>query len=1132
MSTTAREQLWSRTGVEAVINAPGLSHQQRDYVMRLRSALRHEHKIDKDTLKLSVVYERSAHGGRRWEKGYRGLQGASRIVRRLCSAMYYTDWDIENAACTLLEGKLKAAGIPCPVLSGYVAHREPRLSAVVTELGVTRELAKELVLVSLHGGNWKNQDYVPARATHHSLDALAAEIRAAVLLLAALPEHVPRWNTVQNDPDKHNKMGSFVSLVWQDVEDAAITAAEEFLLKKGAPQVDVLTFDGVMSRNDQAAAAIDPVEMSRYVSGAIGTSIVMREKPFALLPSDLQVLHPDDVQRVLGVSGLSAEQQRVLLEAMGEPIVLETDFQADFPEEITEEHADERVSPYYFGKQTRMVLIGASMALGKTYQLHSYLEKNPHLKRVAIITARQQQAYSAQGVFEDIEWSDGSSGFTNYLDHPDGSLRGFDKIVIQDESLHRLCDLNGDIEPYDLIIIDEIRSVFTQAQSVATHGQRLLLNYEILEGVIKTSRTIGLDADMEVDGAVWELVSKLLPKESISFHRYTHVALHREIIVVSEPECLRRIGEDLAGGKRIGAPFRSKMKMDDVLGMKEVAPYNKLQFNSDSTKQHMEKLKNIDSHLDDVQLLSFTSKVTTAIDIQTPIDTVYVHAKAVTGPTPRDTLQMIGRFRNVTSGQVVCVLPAIRNTALDVTYESERRAILQRKDLAISMQQVLAARGMVREGSLLSFLPHPLLGLTAHARVERNSCFTTSFHRQVLRKGWRIRLHFPDDSAAAGEMKDSLAAVHAQSKAERAEHKLQVAEEVQEMTPKKREEEVERLRRLNRAYELGPADRVKKNTLHVATRLPPDRVAELDLELLVFAADDLDALDLTSAVMRDAQEDQSFSDATALAQAPAGEHAKYREAASRAIRDVVRLMGFSGPCDTDTRVSLREFLPSERQGLTDKCEEVFNFLKIVTPRVKKNSPQKHITLARNVLRLVKIKLRSKRLGKGRTSAGYGVTEYWLASECEGFFELVEDLNPCPGDPTNPSKVPYSQRTRIVNVLKSHAVVAISARELSRVDPLPVAVPWQPEGFVLASLVPYAGSLTHAGHPSPLAFADQRDAELAEPQANHAAEEESADEMAGLGCYADDQVESADEMGLGCYIDGASMQDDSDCCVDD
>jgi hypothetical protein len=96
--------------------------------------------------------------------------------------------------------------------------------------------------------------------------------------------------------------------------------------------------------------------MSRHASKAIGLSITIKEKPFTLLPSDLQVLRPEDVHRVLDRSGLGADAKRAFLESMGEPIVL--DLQAEFPEEITDEHDDERVLPYHFAGQQQMLLIG------------------------------------------------------------------------------------------------------------------------------------------------------------------------------------------------------------------------------------------------------------------------------------------------------------------------------------------------------------------------------------------------------------------------------------------------------------------------------------------------------------------------------------------------------------------------------------------------------------------------------------------------------------------------------------------------------------------------------------------------------------------------------------------------------
>jgi hypothetical protein len=307
-------------------------------------------------------------------------------------------------------------------------------------------------------------------------------------------------------------------------------------------------------------------------------------------------------------------------------------------------------------------------------------------------------------------------------------------------------------------------------------------------------------------------------------------------------------------------------------------------------------------------------------------------------------------------------------------------------------------------------------------------------------------------------------------------------------------------------------------------------MAELELELLVFAADDISAVYRANAVLRDAQEEQDFSDATALARAPAGEHANYRGAGSRAILDMVRLMGFLGACDTDTRVALRDVPPAGRQDLIEKCVKVFELLDMKRPRVK-DTPMKHITLARNVLRLLKIKLKSKRQGHGRTKR---VTQYWLAPECEGFFGLAKDFNPYPNGPPHPSKVPYSQRPRTVNMLESHTVAAISARESSRVDPLLVTVPCEPVGFVLESLVACAGPLPPVTFGLPPAADDQAplgDAELAAFQAELASAHESAYEMAELGCYADDQVpsdmelaefqaeheESADEMAeLGCY----------------
>jgi hypothetical protein len=877
-----------------------------------------------------------------------------------------------------------------------------------------------------------------------------------------------------------------------------------------------------MPRNTDQGPAIDPAEISRHVSEATGVPLTMIEKPFALLPSDLQVLHPADAQRVLDQSGLNAETKRWLVASMGEPIVLEPATRHEIPEEITEEHDDEFVQRYQFRSDQQMMLIGASMGLGKTHQLREYLKLNPHLKRVLIITARQQQAYSAKGVYADVAWTDCMHGFHMYLDHPSGSLCGFDKLVVQYESLHRLLNFEGEIESYDLIII-EARSVLGQAQCAVTNQDRLLLNYEIAEGLIKECKSILMDADMEVDAAVWDFVSQHLPQERIRFHRYTHVAFRREIIVVSEPEWLRMAAEDLTNGKKIGLPFRSKVKMNDVLAMDEFQRHRAIKFDSDSSKDHMEKLLEIDRNLEDVDMMAFTSKITAGADIQTNFEAVYVHGTAAAGPTPRDTLQMIGRFRKVTSNRVVCVLPDVRDAALGVNYESEKDTILKRKDLAIHQQQVLAARGMVRAGNVLRFLPHPLVGLTVHARVESNYCFSTAFLNQVRRKGWRINLHIPvsDDIKEEEDIiAASLEATSAERKQDQEDYRLGVAEKVQMMTPEERKVESERLRTLDAAHELSSTERVMKNTLHVALRLPPDSMRTLDSTTLSFAAADISAVYRVSTVIRHAREEQDIADATALARAPAGEHAKFRGTGARAILAVLRLMGLNGPSDTVSRARLVQFNSSSRLALVAKCREVFQLLDQRVPRVAK-STQEHITLSRNVLRLMRVALKAKQVMEGNNR----VREYRIEEECEGFLDLVTAFNPYPRGPPTPSDVPYGRHARAVRVLTSNAVEDIFKRELSLVDPLPVTAPLVVTGFVTCRVAGPAAAQMQQGSPPPSptcrprvpAVATPTDADIAEFQSEHI-DGDASDEGSfhGLGCYADD---------------GWEMQDDSDCMAD-
>jgi hypothetical protein len=173
----------------------------------------------------------------------------------------------KNAYPVILEGTLKARGIACPILSAYTASREENLSVVMNAFDVEREVAKMLFIVSLHGGEWNNNANVPAGARHGLLDAFAIEARHNAQALVSRDEYADIWDIVQHDPERTNKMGSFVAFVWQVAEDKAISAIETSLKQQGR-QVDVLVFDSVRSRTI-SGRSVNVVELSRLASEAL-----------------------------------------------------------------------------------------------------------------------------------------------------------------------------------------------------------------------------------------------------------------------------------------------------------------------------------------------------------------------------------------------------------------------------------------------------------------------------------------------------------------------------------------------------------------------------------------------------------------------------------------------------------------------------------------------------------------------------------------------------------------------------------------------------------------------------------------------------------------------------------------------
>jgi hypothetical protein len=345
-----------------------------------------------------------------------------------------------------------------------------------------------------------------------------------------------------------------------------------------------------------------------------------------------------------------------------------------FPE--AHERLDERVREIKFGPGVRALLISASMGLGKSYQMRHYIQKhNP--KRVCVLTARRQQAHTGLGLLQDL-------GFVHY-GSVSGQLGQVNRLIVQVESMYRLLAFQGAIEPFDLLILDEARSIIGQTCS-PTNGDLLQQNASLFLALLKhTPRVLLMDEDLEADGVVKELVDQVWPTtDTRQILRYTHVALPRSLETLSADKWYACVLAALRRGERVMCPFRTKKRMNDFICQvtAHLPTCKHLVFSGDTVESEMQDFHHIDRVLEEnaIQLLSFTSRVTVGADIQRLFDQVFVNAQGIGGCSARDILQMTGRARNLRDPVIKVTLPpSSSSSSSEPSFEQYFTQILEMK---------------------------------------------------------------------------------------------------------------------------------------------------------------------------------------------------------------------------------------------------------------------------------------------------------------------------------------------------------------------------------------------------------------------------------------------------------------------
>lgn len=253
--------------------------------------------------KKQPCYDYMANHPRDYENdGGRSLQGMDKWIRRLLAYDNYRDFDMVNAAPTLLAQIIEKEGLTVPPeLIAYNTNREAIFERYNGRIDLA--IVKTTFLKVLHMGG--EDDRIPETVR------LKHALRATLLTLAnkngrykALYEKSREEALKDSKRSKFSylkdnqsaittkSLGKFCAAVWQRVEHRVLMSMRTYFVSQGYPaQHMVLCFDGmqVERRDTDATDVVNFDELSDFIHQNTGFRVKIIEKSLKPTESDLAI---------------------------------------------------------------------------------------------------------------------------------------------------------------------------------------------------------------------------------------------------------------------------------------------------------------------------------------------------------------------------------------------------------------------------------------------------------------------------------------------------------------------------------------------------------------------------------------------------------------------------------------------------------------------------------------------------------------------------------------------------------------------------------------------------------------------------------------------------------------------------